>query len=105
MATVTIPESMNPFIIKINNTTYSFKGGETVDVPNDVAMLLTLNDLDSRNITIGPDGLIEKIARNAEVLEGNRGQLSPDMVYDAVMAGKRVILHDRDPKFGDGDLC
>lgn len=37
MKTITIPEYKNPFIVVINNNVYQYKGGETVEVPDEVA--------------------------------------------------------------------
>ena len=37
MKTITIPEYKNPFIVVINNSVYQYKGGETIEVPDDVA--------------------------------------------------------------------
>lgn len=34
---ITIPEYKNPFVVTINNTVYEYKGGETVEVPDEVA--------------------------------------------------------------------
>lgn len=34
---ITIPEYKNPFVVTINNTVYQYKGGETVEVPDEVA--------------------------------------------------------------------
>ncbi len=34
---ITIPEYKNPFVVIINNTVYEYKGGETVEVPDEVA--------------------------------------------------------------------
>lgn len=38
--TVIIPSCMNPFEITINNHTYSFKAGESVEMPDDVAEVI-----------------------------------------------------------------
>ena len=37
MKTITIPEYKNPFVVVINNSVYQYKGGETIEVPDDVA--------------------------------------------------------------------
>lgn len=37
MKTITIPTYNNPFIVVINNKVYQYKGGETIEVPDDVA--------------------------------------------------------------------
>ena len=38
--TVTIPSCMNPFEVTINNHTYSFKSGESVELPDEVAEVI-----------------------------------------------------------------
>lgn len=35
--TITIPANNNPFTVVINNTVYRYKGGETIEVPDEVA--------------------------------------------------------------------
>lgn len=37
MKTISIPTYNNPFIVKINNNEYIYKGGETIEVPDEVA--------------------------------------------------------------------
>ena len=37
MKTITIPTYNNPFIVNINNKEYTYKAGETVEVPDEVA--------------------------------------------------------------------
>ena len=37
MKTISIPTYNNPFIVKINNNEYTYKGGETIEVPDEVA--------------------------------------------------------------------
>lgn len=37
---VTIPENHKPFIVNINNREYIYRGGETVEVPDDVAEVI-----------------------------------------------------------------
>lgn len=37
MKTITIPKYKNPFIVVINNNVYQYRGGETVEVPDEVA--------------------------------------------------------------------
>lgn len=38
--TVTIPENHKPFIVNINNREYIYRGGETVEVPDEVAEVI-----------------------------------------------------------------
>ena len=37
MKTITIPDYKNPFVVVINNSVYQYRGGETIEVPDDVA--------------------------------------------------------------------
>lgn len=37
MRVVTIPKDRDPFIIRLNNTDYFYKAGETIEVPDEVA--------------------------------------------------------------------
>lgn len=41
MKTITIPDYKNPFTVTINNKEYQYKGGETVEVPDEVASLIS----------------------------------------------------------------
>ena len=38
--TITIPKNNNPFIVNINNREYIYRGGETVEVPDEVAEVI-----------------------------------------------------------------
>lgn len=40
MKTVTIPKSMNPYVVTINNSTSSYPAGKTVEVPDEVAEVI-----------------------------------------------------------------
>lgn len=37
MKTISIPKYKNPFVVTINNNVYQYKGGDTVEVPDEVA--------------------------------------------------------------------
>ena len=37
MKTISIPKYKNPFVVTINNSVYQYKGGDTVEVPDEVA--------------------------------------------------------------------
>lgn len=55
MKTVTIPTSMSPFVVTINNHTYSYPAGETVEVPDEVAEAI-MNAIDTQMEVSKPDG-------------------------------------------------
>lgn len=40
MKTVTIPNCRNPFVVTVNDQTYSYRAGETVEVPDEVAEII-----------------------------------------------------------------
>lgn len=41
MTTVTIPTDYNPFVVKVNNVEYFYKAGDTVEVPDEVAEVIS----------------------------------------------------------------
>ena len=44
MKTITIPTYNNPFVVVINNKVYQYKGGETIEVPDEVAEAIALQE-------------------------------------------------------------
>lgn len=44
MKTITIPTYNNPFIVNINNKEYTYKAGETIEVPDEVAEVIALQE-------------------------------------------------------------
>jgi hypothetical protein len=69
--TITIPSCKNPFVITVNNHTYSYKAGETVEVPDWVAEVIE-NHVDS----------VPKakrfLSKFAQLVEGNIEGMSMD---------------------------
>ena len=59
---VTIPENHKPFIVNINNREYIYRGGETVEVPNDVAEVIE----DAIALEPKPKKYLSKFARFVE---------------------------------------
>ena len=62
MKTITIPEYKNPFIVVINNNVYQYKGGETIEVPDDVAEAIE----DALELVPKPKRYLSKLAQLAE---------------------------------------
>ena len=62
MKTITIPEYKNPFIVVINNHVYQYKGGETIEVPDDVAEAIE----DAIELIPKPKRYLSKLASLAE---------------------------------------
>lgn len=59
---VTIPENHKPFIVNINNREYIYRGGETVEVPDDVAEVIA----DAIALEPKPGRYLGKLAKLAE---------------------------------------
>lgn len=62
MKTITIPEYKNPFIVVINNNVYQYKGGETIEVPDEVAEAIE----DALELVPKPKRYLSKFAQRAE---------------------------------------
>jgi hypothetical protein len=62
MKTITIPEYKNPFIVVINNSVYQYKGGETIEVPDEVAEAIE----DALELIPKPKRYLSKLAQLAE---------------------------------------
>ena len=62
MKTITIPEYKNPFVVVINNSVYQYKGGETIEVPDDVAEAIE----DAIELIPKPKRYISKIAQRVD---------------------------------------
>ena len=62
MKTITIPDYKNPFIVVINNHVYRYKGGETIEVPDEVAEAIE----DAIELVPKPKRYLSKIAQRAE---------------------------------------
>ena len=62
MKTVVIPDYKNPFIVVINNQVYRYNGGETIEVPDDVAEAIE----DAIELIPKPKRYLSKIAQRAD---------------------------------------
>jgi hypothetical protein len=62
MKTIQIPTNSNPFVVVINNTTYTYKAGDTVEVPDEVADVIE-NALD---LEPKPKRYLDKFAQRIE---------------------------------------
>ena len=62
MKTITIPVYKNPFIVVINNNVYRYKGGETIEVPDEVAEAIE----DALELVPKPKRYLSRIAQLAE---------------------------------------
>lgn len=60
--TITIPKHNKPFIVNINNREYIYKGGETVEVPDEVAEVIE----DALELEPKPKRYLSKLAQLAE---------------------------------------
>lgn len=60
--TIIIPEYNNPFTVIINNSVYQYKGGGTVEVPDDVAAVIE----DALELVPKPKIYLSKLAQRAE---------------------------------------
>lgn len=61
MKVVTIPTNMNPYVVTINNHTYIYPAGETVEVPDEVAAAIE----DSLELEPKPIRFLNKLAQYA----------------------------------------
>lgn len=62
MKAILIPKNNNPFTVVINNKEYQYKGGETVEVPDEVAEAIE----DALELVPKPKRYLNKIAQFAE---------------------------------------
>ena len=62
MKAILIPKNYNPFIVVINNKEYQYKGGETVEVPDEVAEAIE----DALELVPKPKRYLSKLAQFAE---------------------------------------
>ncbi len=62
MKTIQIPTSSNPCIVVINNTAYSYRAGDTVEVPDEVAEAIE----DALKLEPKPMRYLSRIAQRAE---------------------------------------
>ena len=71
--TIIIPKYNDPFTVVINNEVYQYKGGETVEVPDDVAEAIA----DALELVPKPKRYLSKIAQRADcsITELTRGDL------------------------------
>ena len=60
--TITIPKNNKPFIVNINNREYIYRGGETVEVPDEVAEAIE----DALELEPKPKRYLSKLAQRAE---------------------------------------
>lgn len=60
--TITIPTNCNPYIVVINNHVYSYKAGETIEVPDDVAEAIE----DALELVPKPKRYLSTFARSVE---------------------------------------
>ena len=72
MKTITIPDYKNPFTVTINNKVYKYKGGETIEVPDEVAEAIE----DALELVPKPKRYLNKLAQRAdgsitEITEGD----------------------------------
>ena len=69
MKTITIPGYKNPFVVVINNTVYQYNGGETIEVPDDVAEAIE----DAIELIPKPKRYLSKLA---QLVEGSITELT-----------------------------
>lgn len=62
MKTIRIPEYNNPFIVNINNKEYTYKAGDTIEVPDEVAEAIE----DALELVPKPKRYLSKFAQKAE---------------------------------------
>ena len=60
--TITIPTNCNPYIVVINNHVYTYRAGETIEVPDDVAEAIQ----DALELIPKPKRYLSRIAQLAE---------------------------------------
>lgn len=62
MKIIQIPTTSNPFIVNINNRAYQYKGGETIEVPDEVAEAIE----DALELEPKPKRYLSKFAQRVE---------------------------------------
>ena len=92
MKTITIPTYNNPFIVVINNKVYQYKGGETIEVPDEVAEAIE-NSQEVCDALATPKILIGGSALVVETNEDRTKIVTPlNAIRDAWLSGRSVIL-------------
>ena len=103
MKTITIPDYKNPFIVVINNHVYSYKGGETVEVPDEVAEAIE----DALELVPKPKRYLSKFAQlvggslaevTAEDLEGL--SIISNNAFSNCGALKQIVIPNSIAKIG-----
>ena len=71
--TITIPTNCNPYIVVINNHVYTYKAGDTIEVPDEVAEAIE----DAIELVPKPKRYLDKFAQSVEgsLTEIKRGDL------------------------------
>lgn len=88
--TITIPTNCNPYIVVINNHVYTYKAGETVEVPDEVAEAIEdAIALESKPISLG----YSKIA-TVTVAKGANGSLPNRVSINKDDEGKAFRIKD-----------
>ena len=92
MKTISIPTYNNPFIVKINNNEYIYKGGETIEVPDEVAEAIE-NSQEVRDALATPKIITGGSTLVVEANEDRTKIVTPlNAIRDAWMVGRPIIL-------------
>lgn len=86
MKTITIPTNCNPYIVVINNHAYTYRAGDTVEVPDEVAEAIE----DAIELVPKPKRYLSRIAQLAE---GSIGELTINDLDGAEKIAKRAFEH------------
>lgn len=89
MKSISIPTHNNPFTVIINNKEYTYKGGETIEVPDEVAELLE-NNQGIAQTPATPRGGITLVVETNE--EGTKVVTPLNAIRDAWLSGRLVVL-------------
>lgn len=85
MKAVTIPTSMNPYVVTINNHTYSYPAGKTCLVPDDVAMVI-------ENVVSNAPKYVKETVRRPDIVETVSGEvISVSDSVEAPLQGMKVF--------------
>jgi hypothetical protein len=92
MKTIQIPTNCNPYVVVINNHVYTYKAGETAEVPDEVAEVIE-NHQDIHDALKTPHALIGGSTLIVEANEERTKVITPlNAIRDAWLSGRTVVL-------------
>lgn len=92
--TITIPKNNNPFIVNINNREYIYKGGETVEVPDEVAEIIQ-HHVDSVPKPLEIEDNVSGKNYLPSYIDGSLTEITAEMIEGATCIGSYMFAHSK----------